>query len=300
MIGRFAPSPTGSLHPGSLVAAVGSWLFARSTGGRWIVRIEDLDLPRVVPGSADEILRALERYGLEWDGAIVRQSDRMPAYVAALEQLRERSLVYECGCSRSEVMRAASAPVGGEAVYPGTCRGGLQEGKQPRAIRFRVPVAIITFDDMIRGPVEENLASECGDFVVRRADGVFAYQLAVVVDDAHQGITQVVRGGDLLASTARQIALQQALGVATPIYGHLPLIVSSDGSKYGKRDAALPLELLDEPTVRRTLARALAILGIDDVELSTPAAMLRNAVQTFAPSRIPRGVVRWSDPAASC
>ena len=296
MIGRFAPSPTGSLHPGSLVAALGSWLFARSADGQWIVRIEDLDPPRVIPGSAEEILETLKRYGLEWDGPVMRQSDRSPAYARALEHLQDRSLVYDCGCSRSELQRTASAPHGREAVYPGTCRDGLPEGKQARAIRFRVPSSTVTFDDLVFGPIAEDLATECGDFVVRRADGVFAYQLAVVVDDAEQGVTQVIRGGDLLASTARQIALQRALGVATPAYGHLPTVVGTDGSKYGKRDGALRLETLDDAMVIKTLAQALSILGIPGVRHSDPQAMLSDALKRFEPERIPKGNVQWIAP----
>ena len=293
LIGRFAPSPTGSLHPGSLLAAVGSWLFARRAGGRWLVRIEDLDRPRVVPGSADEILATLKRYGLEWDGPVVKQSDRLPAYARALEGLSLRSLVYDCGCSRAEILRAASAPLDREALYPVSCRDGLGEGKQPRAVRFRVPPSRIRFDDLVVGQVEEDLPVDSGDFVLKRADGVFAYQLAVVVDDSEQGVTQVIRGGDLLASTARQIALQQALEVATPVYGHLPVVVAADGSKYGKRDGALALERLDETMVRRTLVQVLALLGIADVPPAAPAEMLRNALRRFEPASIPKGSVTW-------
>jgi glutamyl-Q tRNA(Asp) synthetase len=276
--GRFAPSPTGPLHLGSLVAAVGSWVFARAEGGRWLVRMEDIDTPRVVPGSAEEILAALTRYGLEWDGEVVWQSQRTPLYERALDVLRERGFVYDCGCSRAELQRAASAPVGAEPVYPGTCRDGLAPGKQPRAIRFRAPDAVIAFEDLVCGRVEENVACRTGDFVVRRADGLFAYQLAVVVDDAEQGVTQVVRGADLLPSTARQIALQHALGLPTPQYAHLPLVVNPDGSKLGKRDGALPLPALDEQHVRESLAAALRHLGMS-VEPDEPGAMLEAALR---------------------
>lgn len=261
--GRFAPSPTGPLHLGSLVAAVGSWLYARRAGGRWLVRMEDIDTPRVVPGSAEEILSALERYGLESDGEIVWQSRRTKLYEEALATLRARGLVYDCACSRADLQRAASAPVGREPVYPGTCRSGLAPGKAARAIRFRAPDEVIGFDDLVCGRVEENVAESTGDFVVRRADGLFAYQLAVVVDDAEQGINQVVRGADLLTSTPRQIALQRALGFPTPEYAHLPLVVNADGSKLGKRDGALPLPSLDERRIGETLAPALRHLGID-------------------------------------
>jgi len=259
------------------VAAVGSWLFARAGGGRWIVRIEDLDTPRVVPGSAEEILETLRRYGLQWDGEVAWQSRRTDLYDAALAKLRERGLVYECGCSRADIQRAASAPLGVEPVYPGTCRNGLPPGRVARAIRFRSPDEQIAFDDAIAGRIEENVARTTGDFVIKRADGPFAYQLAVVVDDAEQGVTQVVRGADLLASTPRQIALQRALGVPTPEYAHLPLVVGPDGSKLSKRDGALPLATLDVPT---SLNAALRILGSD-------ATTLPDALAHFDPKRIP-------------
>ena len=260
--GRFAPSPTGPLHLGSLVAAVGSWLFARAAGGRWLVRMEDLDAPRVVDGSAEEILAALRRYGLEWDGDVVWQSRRIALYEAALATLRARGLAYDCACSRAELQRSASAPLGSEPVYPGTCRNGLPPGRTARAVRFRVPPGIVAFDDLLRGPIEEDVAACTGDFVIKRADGPFAYQLAVVVDDAAQSVTQVVRGGDLLSSTPRQIALQRALDLPTPSYAHLPLVLAPDSTKLGKRDGALPLPTLDDARVRTTLAEALAILGI--------------------------------------
>jgi glutamyl-Q tRNA(Asp) synthetase len=256
-------------------------LFARVAGGRWLVRIEDLDAPRVVRGSAEEILEALRRYGLQWDGDVEWQSRRTHLYDAALVRLRERGLVYECGCSRADIQRAASAPLGSEPVYPGTCRDGLPAGLVARAIRFRAPDAVIAFDDAIAGHVEENVARTTGDFVVKRAGGPFAYQLAVVVDDAEQGVTQVVRGADLLASTPRQIALQRALDLPTPEYAHLPLIVAADGSKLGKRDGALPLSTLDVPT---TLSAALRILGIE-------AMSLEDALDHFDTKRIPRNSV---------
>jgi glutamyl-Q tRNA(Asp) synthetase len=272
------------LHFGSLVAAAGSWLFARAAGGRWLVRIEDLDTPRIVAGSEEQIVGALRRYGLDWDGEIVRQSDRTALYDAALAKLRNRHLVYDCACSRADLQRAASAPLGTEPVYPGTCRNGLPEGRVARAIRFRSPDATIAFDDRIVGHVEENVARETGDFVVKRADGPYAYQLAVVVDDADQRVTQVMRGADLLRSTPRQVALQRALDLPTPEYAHLPLVVGSDGSKIGKRDGALPLPSLDDRRVRQTLRDALVILGME-------ADSMRDAIDQFDPKRVPRNSV---------
>jgi len=270
--GRFAPSPTGPLHLGSLVAAVGSWLFARAAGGRWLVRIEDLDTARVVRGSEAEILEALTRYGLTWDGEIIRQSQRTPLYDDALARLRAKGLAYDCACSRAEVERAASAPVGSEPVYPGTCRNGLPPGRAARAIRFRANEQVVGFDDIIAGHVEDRV----DDFVIKRADGAYAYQLAVVVDDAHQSVTQVVRGGDLLSSTARQIALQRALDLPQPDYAHLPLVIGADGSKLGKRDGALPLPTLDKSRIRSTLSAAFRVLGID-------ANSLGEALKKFDP-----------------
>lgn len=294
-IGRFAPSPTGPLHIGSLVAAVGSWLFARAAGGRWLVRMEDLDRARVIEGSADEILRALERYRLEWDGEVVYQSKRSALYEAALARLRASGHAYDCACSRADLQRAASAPAAGDPtesrVYPGTCRYGIDNGRVARAVRFRVGDGVVSFDDLVAGHYAENVASATGDFVIRRADGPFAYQLAVVVDDAEQRVTQVVRGFDLISSTPRQIMLQRALGVPTPLYAHLPLVESDAGVKLGKRDGALPLPTLDEAHVAKTLAAALSILGIR-VEPSRPAEMLAEALARFDAATIPAGSVR--------
>ena len=274
--GRFAPSPTGPLHLGSLVAAAGSWLFARAAGGRWLVRMEDLDRPRVVEGADRAILDALRRFGLGWDGEVVYQSSRIDAYESALQLLRGKDLVFDCACSRAELLRAASAPLGSEPVYPGTCRNGTT--RPARSIRFRAN-GVIAFDDMVFGRIEEDLAMSTGDFVVKRADGVFAYQLAVVVDDEWQGVTQVVRGADLLSSTPRQIALQRALDYRTPEYAHLPLVVDAAGAKIGKRQALYGLE--DD-----ALHIALRILGID-VERDTPAKMLENALLQFDATAIP-------------
>jgi glutamyl-Q tRNA(Asp) synthetase len=241
VVGRFAPSPSGPLHIGSLVTAVGSYCFARRQGGRWLVRMEDLDTPRVVAGAAEDILHTLEVLGFQWDGEVVWQSRRTAAYEEALEELRSAGLVFDCACSRKEIL--ASAPHVGEEgpVYPGTCRQGLVGGSQARAQRVRVPAGPLCFTDGVFGPVEQCLASVVGDFVLRRADGLFAYQLAVVVDDGASGVTQVVRGADLLSSTPRQIFLQAALGLPVPRYIHLPLALAADGEKISKRHGPLPL-----------------------------------------------------------
>ena len=208
--GRFAPSPTGPLHFGSLVAAVGSWADARAHGGEWLVRMEDLDPPREVPGAADEILRTLEALGLEPDGPVVRQSERGDAYRAALDRLRDRGVLFACGCTRREIADSGLPGSDGGLVYPGTCRNGPPPGRPARALRVRVDDAVIAFDDALQGRVSQDLGRDVGDFVLLRADGFFAYQLAVVVDDAAQGITDVVRGIDLIDSTPRQIFLQRA------------------------------------------------------------------------------------------
>jgi len=239
--GRFAPSPTGPLHFGSLVAATGSFLEARVTGGTWIVRMEDLDLPRNQPGAAASILATLELFGFEWDGDVTYQSQRTDLYRAALSQLQSRGLVYPCACSRREILDSALAAPDGSLVYPGTCRNGLPPGRAPRAQRVRVPDEQIAFDDLIQGRVTQSLARDVGDFVLLRADGLFAYQLAVVVDDADQRITDVVRGADLLDSTPRQIFVQHALGLPTPRYAHLPVAVNAAGEKLSKQTLAAPL-----------------------------------------------------------
>lgn len=244
-IGRFAPSPTGPLHKGSLVAAMASWLDARAHGGRWLVRIEDVDEARTVSGAAEEILACLQALGMQWDGELVWQSRRKTLYEAAFARLGAQ--VYPCGCTRREI---ADSRIGvasdGAAVYPGTCRNGLAPGKTARACRVRVPDApddCIGFDDRWMGHVEQHLTSEVGDFVLKRADGYWAYQLAVVVDDADQGVTHVVRGADLLDSTPRQIYLQRLLGVETPSYLHVPVVNNELGEKLSKQTGARALDL---------------------------------------------------------
>ncbi|MDP2154923.1 MAG: tRNA glutamyl-Q(34) synthetase GluQRS [Sulfuricella sp.] len=235
--GRFAPSPTGSLHFGSLVAAVGSFLEARSHGGEWLVRMEDLDLTRIVPGAADDILRTLDTFGLHWDGEVAAQSARNEAYRAALAELEKLGAVYPCACTRKEIADSAISGIDGP-VYPGICRAGLPEGRAPRAMRVHTDSGPVGFRDALQGHISQILAKEVGDFVVRRADGLFAYQLAVVVDDAEQAITHVVRGADLLDSTPRQIYLQKLLSLPTPVYLHLPVAVNERGEKLSKQTLA--------------------------------------------------------------
>jgi len=232
-VGRFAPSPTGDLHFGSLVAAVASFLQARHAKGRWLIRIDDIDPPREVPGSAIAILRDLDRLGFKSDGQVLYQSTRTEAYRSAVENLLRQEQAYWCGCTRKDL------PASG--VYPGTCQNGLATGKSPRAVRLRVDSAIIEFTDLIQGNIRENLETTTGDFVIQRADGLPAYQLAVVIDDAFQGITDVMRGADLLNSTARQIHLQHCLELKSPSYAHIPLAMHGDGKKLGKRYGSDPV-----------------------------------------------------------
>ncbi len=239
--GRFAPSPTGPLHFGSLVAALGSYLDARANRGSWRVRIEDLDQTRTVTGTADEILRTLEQFGFEWDGTVLYQSQRSDLYAHHLNLLLQADLAYPCGCSRKEINLAASQGIEG-AIYPGTCSRGLPPGRQARAIRLRTFDQATRFNDAVQGPQSQRLAQEIGDFVVRRADGFHAYQLAVVVDDALQGITRVVRGADLLLSTPRQIHLQQLLEFPAPAFAHLPLVVDRTGRKLSKQSGDAPVD----------------------------------------------------------
>ena len=234
--GRFAPSPTGPLHFGSLVAALGSFLDARHHNGEWLVRMEDLDRPRQVAGAADDILKTLASFGLHWDGPVVYQSTRHALYDAALERLTDLGLVYGCACTRSEI--ADSSPEGQQHIYPGTCRNGLPAGRPARALRVRVNDHLACINDRLQGETRQQLGREVGDFILRRADGLHAYQLAVVVDDAEQGITDIVRGADLLISTPRQRYLQQLLALPEPRYLHLPIAVTSQQEKLGKQTNA--------------------------------------------------------------
>lgn len=255
-VGRFAPSPTGALHFGSLVAAVGSFLDARAHGGRWLLRIEDVNTPRTVAGAADGILATLARFGFEWDGELVWQSRRTAAYEAALDTLKAAGHVYPCACARREL---ADQPLArdGSRRYPGTCRDGLPPGREGRAWRVRAE-GVIRFDDAVQGAQQIDLAADAGDYVVRRADGLFAYQLAVVVNDAEAGVTHVVRGADLLDSTARQIHLLGLLGQAVPAYAHLPLATNAAGEKLSKQTLA---RAIDEQPPAAALLAALRFLG---------------------------------------
>lgn len=266
--GRFAPSPTGLLHAGSLVAALASWLDARAHGGTWLVRIEDVDTPRCVPGAAEHILAQLAACGLVSDRAVVWQSQRSHLYQAALDQLVESGRAYPCGCSRSDIERALQARgLGRErhhgAVYPGTCRpdrGGLQ-GRPARAWRFMIPSAQapVQWTDLALGAQVQDVSRDVGDFILKRADGLWAYQLAVVVDDAAQGITHVVRGADLTDNTPRQMLLQQALGLPTPHYRHTPLVLGVNGEKLSKQNGARALDLSDPMAALSAAATSLGL-----------------------------------------
>ena len=296
--GRFAPSPSGPLHFGSLVAAVGSYLSARSQGGAWLVRMEDLDPPRELKGAADEILRTLEAYGFEWDGDILYQSRRRDAYEAALDELRRMDALYACGCTRKEIADSSVHGIEGP-VYPGTCRAGLAAGRSARALRVRTDTAPITFEDRVQGRQHAQLESEIGDFVVRRADGFYAYQLAVVVDDAEQGITEIVRGADLLASTPRQIHLQRLLGYSTPGYLHLPAVLNAQGEKLSKQTRAEPLTRTDPVPA---LWQALAFLGqrpLPEWLTATRSDFWEAAMARWSDAAIPRqsGLVLAESPA---
>ncbi len=282
-VGRFAPSPTGPLHFGSLVAAVASWLDARAAGGAWHLRIEDVDAPRTVAGAEDAILRTLEALGLEWDGPVVRQRDRGARYAEALGRLRAAGLAYRCRCSRREIADSGLHGIDG-IVYPGTCRDLALPEDVPGAIRFRVPAAEVALVDRVQDRVSQHLASDVGDFVVLRRDGLFAYQLAVVVDDADLGVTDVVRGADLLDSTPRQVALQRALGLPTPRYLHVP-VATHGGEKLSKQTLA---PALDARAASAALAGALAFLGQEAPEPGPPAAMLAAARDRWDAGRIPR------------
>jgi glutamyl-Q tRNA(Asp) synthetase len=282
-VGRFAPSPTGPMHFGSLVAALASWLDARAHGGRWLVRIEDVDGPRTVAGADREILRALEAFGLEWDGEVVWQGTRTPIYEAALARLRESGHVYRCRCSRREIADSALAGLEG-AVYPGTCRALALGSDVAGADRLRVGDGVIRFRDRVQGEIEQRLASEIGDFVLRRRDGLHAYQLAVVLDDGEQGVTDVVRGADLLDSMPRQILLQRLLGLPEPRYLHVPVATNERGEKLSKQTLADPVNARDAGELVR---QALRFLGQSAPRDATPREMLVEATLAWDVSGVP-------------
>lgn len=283
-IGRFAPSPSGPLHQGSLVAALASYLDARAHGGQWLLRIEDLDAPRVVTGAAEVIKRQLHELGLHWDGEVLRQSARNTVYRQAFGDLTRQGLVYGCACTRKEIadslIQARGALPSGEVPYPGTCRGGLAEGRVARAWRLRTPPGIVRFDDRWAGPQSQDVAGEVGDFVLLRADGLWAYQLAVVVDDAAQGITDVVRGADLLGSSARQKVLQRLLELPEPRLMHVPVVNNAEGQKLSKQTGAQALDTAQPLTTLRTAWRQ---LGFAPLEASgDAAAFLAQATHAWA------------------
>lgn len=275
--GRFAPSPTGRLHFGSLAAALGSWLFARAASGRWIVRVEDLDPPREIRGADLEILRTLAAFGMQSDEPPWYQSRRTDAYAAAFAQLRAADRVYPCWCSRSDLAAF-------DGVHPSKCVAS-PDAARPPAWRLRVPDREMAFDDAILGTTRQNLARVAGDFVVLRSDGWYAYQLAVVVDDAAQGITEVVRGADLADSTPRQILLQELLGLPRLRYAHLPLALDREGRKLSKQERALPIDAADPLP---SLHACLAFLGQPASSAATVDAVLAEALRRFDPAAIPR------------
>lgn len=272
-IGRFAPTPSGFLHFGSLVAALASYLDARAVGGRWLLRMEDLDPPREMPGAQAAILTALENYGFEWDGEVAYQSQRHDAYGQVIDRLFQQGLAYACTCSRKQL-----EPYQG--IYPGLCRNA-GHGQDDAAIRIRVPELNYAFEDRVQGRFAQHLGRDSGDFVIRRRDGLYAYQLAVVLDDAWQGVTHIVRGADLLDSTPRQLYLQELLGLPQPTYLHVPLIIQPDGNKLGKSYRSPPLQADEAGPL---LLRALRALG------QRAPAELRDAT---ANEILGWGIVHW-------
>ncbi len=284
---RFAPSPTGSLHFGSLLAALASYLDARAHHGQWLVRMEDLDPPREVKGAADQILQTLEQFGLEWDGAVWYQSRRHDRYQQVLQQLIDQHQAYRCYCSRQQISLRHSP------VYDGYCRPSNQinrtlDPNQPAATRLKVDETTIVFDDAIQGQQQQRLDTEVGDFVIRRKDGLYAYQLAVVIDDADQGVNQIVRGYDLLSSTSRQIYLQQRLGITPPQYSHIPILVNSQGQKLSKQTYASAIDP-NQPTA--SLFQALRLLGQNPpqhLRATSTREMLDWGVQHWQLHQVPR------------
>ena len=280
-VGRFAPSPSGPLHAGSLVAALASFLDARAHHGTWLLRIEDIDEARCDATLAQRICDTLATLGLPWDGPVLWQSQRLERYKSVLETLKARQLVFPCACSRRHLLPAIDAS--GEKRYPGRCRTGMREGETLRSWRFRIDDTDVCFDDRGYGLQQQNPAQQCGDMVVRRADGLFAYQLAVVVDDADQGVTDIVRGADLLASTARQILLQRALHYPQPRYMHIELLKGPDGAKLSKQNGAEEIPWQHAPET--CLNQALRFLGIPE-QSGTPAQILESAIEIWRTTQI--------------
>jgi glutamyl-Q tRNA(Asp) synthetase len=284
-IGRFAPSPTGPLHFGSLVAALASYLDAKAADGRWLLRMEDVDETRCKPEFADDILRTLERFGLWWDGKVVTQSKRKSAYAQALARLSEQHLTYACVCSRKEIADSAADGIEGP-VYPGTCRAA-QQPTERNAIRILTRAEKVTFIDRVFGPLSQSIERDIGDFVLKRRDGLFAYQLAVVVDDQDAGVTDIVRGADLIDSTARQIYLTRLLGGSVPRYLHIPVAANELGQKLSKQTQAAAV---NEKDVTATLSRALAFLRQpipDPAAYLTTNELLIQAIAQWNPAQLP-------------
>lgn len=283
--GRFAPSPTGALHFGSLIAAVGSYLEAKSHNGEWLVRIENLDKPREIPAASHEIFRALEILGMEWDHEVIYQDQRIDSYENILTILNKRGLTYSCTCTRKEIADSSITGISGQ-IYAGTCRNNVQNKDRPGAVRIKTDNNIIEFEDSLHGLISQRLESETGDFILRRSDGIYAYQLAVVADDATQGITNVVRGADLLDSTPRQIYLQKLLGYSTPTYMHLPVAVNNQGEKLSKQTKAA---LLDISNPVKQLVEAVNFLGQESpIELlgSNVSSFWKWAIENWHPEKI--------------
>lgn len=279
-VGRFAPTPSGYLHFGSLIAALASYLDARAAGGRWLLRMEDLDPPREMPGAQDAIVQALEAYGFEWDGPMERQSDRLDVYNAVIEQLWQAGHAYACTCSRKQLQPFAG-------LYPGFCRDARHEPIDA-AIRLRVPDRTYGFVDRVQGAFCQQLLQDVGDFVIRRRDGLIAYQLAVVLDDAWQGVTDIVRGADLLDSTPRQLYLQELLGLPQPRYLHVPLIIQPDGHKLGKRYRSPPLQPAEATPLLLRALRALGQPTPSELNDALPHEVLAWSIPRWDAERIPR------------
>lgn len=281
-IGRFAPSPTGPMHFGTLIAAVASYLQAKSNKGKWLLRMEDVDVLRNVAGCDTQILQSLERFGFEWDDEVLYQTSRTQAYEQALTQLKQQALLYPCTCSRKQLAQQTGE---WSPVYPGTCRRKDKWTDASYATRVKTPDRLIVFNDIVCGPQQQNIANEVGDFVIKRRDGLFAYQLAVVVDDAYQGVTQVVRGTDLMDSTPRQIFLQQTLAYRTPEYLHFPIAIDKEGNKLSKSTQATKL---DDSKPITSLNAALMFLGQQKLDTNQLDEFWETAIENWNSDNIPK------------